>query len=189
MKHISGTFLCSVHIATGSSKREEIFLFKILVFSNVWYYKRWYWKNVERSNWSFNSSISWWWVYKRKSGRRVNIEKNRLVRNSNKDISRCKIHINANCRLTFDFFDSLLLFTCRSETEKTETEKRGDELYRTAMRFLDKGRAASSEAKKAAYRLLDEAAQLKHKEAMKLTGALCVLYVNLYYFPWIIAPS
>uniref|UniRef100_A0A1I8EH73 Uncharacterized protein n=3 Tax=Wuchereria bancrofti TaxID=6293 RepID=A0A1I8EH73_WUCBA len=58
----------------------------------------------------------------------------------------------------------------RSETEKTETEKRGDELYRTAMRFLDKGRAASSEAKRAAYRLLDEAAQLKHKEAMKLTA-------------------
>ncbi|VDO60023.1 unnamed protein product [Onchocerca flexuosa] len=58
--------------------------------------------------------------------------------------------------------------TKRTEIELTETEKRGDELYRTAMRFLDKERAASSEAKKAAYRLLDEAAQLKHKEAMKL---------------------
>ncbi|EFO20001.1 Sel1l protein [Loa loa] len=58
----------------------------------------------------------------------------------------------------------------RSGTEQTEAEKRGDELYRTAMRFLDKGRAASTEAKRAAYRLLDEAAQLKHKEAMKLTA-------------------
>ncbi|KAL4002881.1 Sel1 repeat family protein [Acanthocheilonema viteae] len=58
--------------------------------------------------------------------------------------------------------------TERSEAEQTEAEKRGDELYRTAMRFLDKGRAASNEAKRAAYRLLDEAAQLKHKEAMKL---------------------
>ncbi|VDK58744.1 unnamed protein product [Gongylonema pulchrum] len=43
-------------------------------------------------------------------------------------------------------------------------------MYRSAMRFLDKGRSSSTEAKKAAYRLLDEAAQLKHKEAMKLTA-------------------
>lgn len=69
----------------------------------------------------------------------------------------------------------LSLPTYRSETEQTEAEKRGDELYRTAMRFLDKGRAASNEAKRAAYRLLDEAAQLKHKDAMKLIGALYVV--------------
>ncbi|VDN07580.1 unnamed protein product [Thelazia callipaeda] len=58
----------------------------------------------------------------------------------------------------------------RDETEKTDIERKGDELYRTAMRFLDKGRAASKEAKRAAYRLLDEAAELKHKEAMKLVA-------------------
>lgn len=54
--------------------------------------------------------------------------------------------------------------------ELSSSEKRAEELYRTAMRFLDKGRSASNEAKKAAYRLLDEAAQLKHKESMKLMG-------------------
>lgn len=46
------------------------------------------------------------------------------------------------------------------------------------MRFLDKGRSASSEAKKAAYRLLDEASQLKHKEAMKLIGISLSLIVE-----------
>ncbi|KHN82309.1 Protein sel-1 -like protein 1 [Toxocara canis] len=54
------------------------------------------------------------------------------------------------------------------ERELSPSEKRAEELYRTAVRFLDKGRSASNEAKKAAYRLLDEAAQLKHKESMKL---------------------
>ncbi|MFH4977783.1 hypothetical protein AB6A40_004492 [Gnathostoma spinigerum] len=52
----------------------------------------------------------------------------------------------------------------------TENEKRAESLYQTAMKFLDKGRSASVEAKKAAYRLLDEAAQLKHKDAMKLVA-------------------
>uniref|UniRef100_A0A9J2PI58 Uncharacterized protein n=1 Tax=Ascaris lumbricoides TaxID=6252 RepID=A0A9J2PI58_ASCLU len=57
-----------------------------------------------------------------------------------------------------------------TDRELSSSEKRAEELYRTAMRFLDKGRSASNEAKKAAYRLLDEAAQLKHKESMKLMG-------------------
>lgn len=52
-----------------------------------------------------------------------------------------------------------------------DAEKKADELYRTAMKFLDKNRVSSFEAKKAAYGLLEEAARLKHRDSMKLIGA------------------
>lgn len=56
--------------------------------------------------------------------------------------------------------------------ELSDTEKRGNDLYERAMRLLNKGRSLHSEDKKIIYKLLDEAAELKNKEAMKLMGWL-----------------
>lgn len=52
--------------------------------------------------------------------------------------------------------------------ELSESEKRAADLYERAVHLINKGRSLPSEGKVVAYKFLDEAANLKHKEAMKL---------------------
>ena len=54
--------------------------------------------------------------------------------------------------------------------ELSETEKHAEELYAQAIRLINKRRSLPADGKVMAYKLLDEAATLKHKEAMKLMG-------------------
>uniref|UniRef100_A0A158R5Z5 Small ribosomal subunit protein uS5m n=1 Tax=Syphacia muris TaxID=451379 RepID=A0A158R5Z5_9BILA len=63
---------------------------------------------------------------------------------------------------------SLLSFSCYRDL--TEKEKQAQDLFNRAMVLLAKRRSLPAEGKAVAYKLLAEAAELKHREAMKLMG-------------------
>jgi hypothetical protein len=52
----------------------------------------------------------------------------------------------------------------------TPEEAKAEHLYLEAMKFLSKGRQATNEMNKIAYRWLDEAANLNHTKSMELIG-------------------
>lgn len=74
---------------------------------------------------------------------------------------------------------SLLSFSCYRDL--TEKEKQAQDLFNRAMVLLAKRRSLPAEGKAVAYKLLAEAAELKHREAMKLMGRYILKYfINLY---------
>jgi hypothetical protein len=54
----------------------------------------------------------------------------------------------------------------------SEDEQKAENFYNEAMKYLSKDRQTSKEAKKTAYRWLDEAAHLNHTKAMEIMGKL-----------------
>ncbi|VDM68163.1 unnamed protein product [Strongylus vulgaris] len=56
------------------------------------------------------------------------------------------------------------------EKPSPETDEHAEAVYQQALKFLERGRGHGIEGRKAAYRLLDQAAQAGHADSLKLMG-------------------